>query len=74
MISVGLDNSVYFYNFLNNKVTKHFDLSNIYSDLYFDSDFEFSPYVCSLSFNDSGKNMAISDSNGQIYLTDVQTN
>lgn len=47
LISVGLDNSVYFYNFLNNKVTKHFDLSDVYTDNFFDNDFEFSPYICS---------------------------
>ncbi len=74
LIGVGLEDSVYFFNFLNNKVNKHISLPSIYNDELIGSDLEFSPYVCSLSFDDSGKNLAISDSNGQILITDVEKN
>lgn len=63
-IAVGLEDSVYFFNFLNNKVQKHLFLPQVYSDEYFNSDMDFQPYICSLSFNSEGDQMAVSDSNG----------
>lgn len=71
LIAVGLEDSVYFFNFLNNGVKKHLSLSALYSSDYSNQDLDFQPYVCSLSFDDEGRRMAVSDSNGQILLTDV---
>lgn len=71
LIAVGLEDSVYFFNFLNNSVKKHLSLPQVYSEEFFDQDSEFSPYICSLSFNDDGQQMAVADSNGQIMITDV---
>ena len=73
IIGVGLEDSVYFYNFSKNKVVKHFDCSNLKDT----SELRFSPepwpYVCSMSFNSSGNSLAVADSTGKLALTDVST-
>lgn len=55
LIAVGLEDSVYFFNFLNNGVKKHLYLPSVYSDDFYDSELDFSPYVCSLSFDSEGR-------------------
>ena len=72
LIGVGLQDSIFLYNFLNNNIKHHLNLTELYEENLEDSDIDYSPYVCSLSFNDSGKNLAVSDSNGQILITDIE--
>ena len=74
LIGVGLEDSVYFYNFLNNEIVKHLELPKIFSDGSIPSDNEFCAYVCSLSFNSDGKFMATGDSNGKLLLSDITKN
>lgn len=74
IIGVGLEDSVYFYNFLSNSIVKHFDLPKVYSGESIPSDEDFCPYICSLSFNTEGKMLATADSKGQVILSDVTTN
>jgi len=63
LIAVGLEDSLYFYNFLNRKVRRHLYLPQIYSDDYLLED-EYSPYICAVDFDDSGKYVSVADSNG----------
>ena len=74
IIGVGLEDCVYFYLFNKNKVVKHFDCSEleISSDRGYSADSW--PYICSMSFDSSGKSLAIADSAGRLALTDVHTN
>lgn len=74
LIGVGLEDSVYFYNFLSNNIVKHFDLPKLYSGDSIPSDEDFCPYICSLSFNTEGKMLATADSKGQVIISDIASN
>lgn len=71
-IAVGLEDSVYCFNFLNNNVSKHMALPRANESGTFNSENDLSTYVCALTFEDEGRSMAVSDSLGQIYITDVE--
>lgn len=74
MVAVGLEDTVYLFNFLSNGVKKHFSVPNSGLSGVFGRDHDASSYVCSLTFEDSGTNLAIGDSLGQIHITDVEKN
>lgn len=75
VIAVGLEDSVYFFNFLSNSVRKHFTVPTTgHSSRMFGSTNDASSYVCSLTFEDSGNTLAVGDSLGQIHITDVEKN
>lgn len=73
IIGVGLEDCVYFYIFNKNKVVKHFDCSDLkhYSSLGLSP--QSWPYVCSMSFDSSGKSLAVADSRGKLVLTDIES-
>lgn len=74
LIAVGLEDTVYMFNFLSNTVKKHFSVPNGSSTSMFSRSSDTSNYVCSLTYDDSGLNAAIGDSSGQIHITDVEKN
>lgn len=74
-IAVGLEDTVYLFNFLSNGVKKHFTIPrSLNSASIFSSDNDISSYVCSLTFEDNGNSLAVGDSVGQIHITDVEKN
>lgn len=74
MVAVGLEDTVYMFNFLSNGVKKHFTVPNSGLSGVFGRDHDINSYVCSLNFEDSGLNLAVGDSLGQIHITDVERN
>ena len=72
IIAVGLEDSVYFFNFLNNSVARNFSIPKPVDSTTFGSDDDLGPYVCSLAFNELGNTLAVTDSRGQIFLNDVE--
>lgn len=75
VIAVGLEDTVYLFNFLSNNVKKHFSIPrSISSSGMFNSDNDISSYICSLTFEDNGNTLAVGDSLGQIHITDVEKN
>lgn len=74
-IAVGLEDTVYLFNFLSNGVKKHFTIPRaMNSSGLLNSENEMTSYVCSLTFEDNGNSLAIGDSLGQIHITDVEKN
>lgn len=73
MIGVGLEDSVYFFNFLSNSVAKHFSIPRTIESQSFSSEIDLNNYVCGLTFNETGDNLATGDAIGKIYQTDVET-
>lgn len=72
MIAVGLEDTVYLFNFLSNQVKKNFALPRTATSMGLGSDMDPNSYVCSLNFEESGNSLAIGDSLGQIHITDVE--
>lgn len=74
MIAVGLEDTVYLFNFLSNNVKKHFSVPRMGTSMGFGNDADVNAYVCSLNFEEGGNSLAIGDSLGQIHITDVEKN
>ena len=75
VIAVGLEDTVYLFNFLSNNVRKHFSIPrSVNSSGMFGSENSVGSYVCSLTFEDNGSTLAVGDSLGQVHITDVEKN
>ena len=75
IIGVGLDETIYLFNFLSNSVMTHFALNQTKKhDSFRDTRDSTSLYLCSLIYEDDGNSLAVGDSLGQIHITDVERN
>ena len=72
VIGVGLEDCVYFFNFLNNSVVRNFKIPKALNSGSFGSDEDLGPYVCALAFDETGNSLAVTDSRGHIFLSDVE--
>lgn len=74
-IAVGLEDTVYLFNFLSNSVKKHFTIPRPFnSSGLLNSENDISSYVCSINFEDNGNSLAVGDSSGHIFITDIEKN
>lgn len=74
LIAVGLEDTVYMFNFLSNSVKKHFSIPRSGVSGVFGTDNDVNSYVCSLTYEEGGYSLAVGDSLGQIHITDVEKN
>ena len=74
IVSVGLEESVFLFNFRNNEVINHLSLSSRKSADEINSINDIDKYVCGTLFDELGDILYTGDSIGNLYLSNVEKN